>query len=559
MNGATFTVNVHNTGSSTLTDVQFQHPYYGSWSFTGQAVAPGQSVPWTSSDGMLAYADMGWRRYDTPGRPAVYISTGGANNGGTWDVYFDNSGSGSTNQPVVIVGTNCVTHVVWTNTGATWAQAMGVRVVNNQTAIDQNHMMIAVRPGGVVNYWTTNAGPCGTYIFGDTRDGATAPDFNSDETPYGITQPGGTGSSDDDNSDAPFVPDLGKNQGGSTNGLTSADYFKGVGAIVQAVAEVERSIRALGQVGTNRLTGGTNTTGGGFETGVKDAIVNADSAARAGMSNLLGKVDGLSTNNLAGTTNDAIFDLLNKMGLKGDEYHSNLLVSATNAGGTASNLIYSLRTNIESFDHSAAYDQVGAAVGSLLGVVPDAFGQVNFLGRTNLFDWKDVVNLNVVEWRMPGFKAWIRNFLLWMPLLMLIFAYVRDLPDAMHKVLSIPQAEVNATGAGAFSQIPGVSASARIVIVFAIVGAVMWLPSILTASVSTILTNANVDSVGAAAGAAKNILENRPDPMAWIITELNTWLPYIEWIVFALNYVAARMKVDVAISVLMAWAKAVGV
>lgn len=507
---------------------------------------------------------------DNPGQPGdpplkwYLVSINGAET--SWSVLAEGTVTAGTPNTVTLnysgssgsSWTNCIVHVHWENTGSTWAMVQGLRVVNGIAQLDENNSLGAVPPGRVIDFWVTNAGPCGTYYFGDTRDNATVPDFVSDEqqqTGSGTQPPPGAGPSSPTNS-VPIVPST-PDQGGSTNSgsVTQADVRNAAAAIVQAIAQLERTVQK-GLSSSNRFTGVTNGSGNGD---VVNAIQTADAAARAGVTNLLTKLGTLSTNNVAGTTNDANFQLAKELGLLGDSFRSNAAYFGTNgAGMMASNVTYGWRTNVEAFDYS---DSVGLLAGSVPSMSRDApadFGKFTFY-KTNSFDWKDIVSLTVFEWRLPGFKAWLRNFLLWMPLFLILMQYVDDIRRATVDVLGTPQAEVNSQSAGAFSLIPGVNIGVRVFIAMLIVGALFFIPSILTATVSTVLTTAGTSSVPAAATAAGQVLVNTPNPIAWVIKSLNEWLPYVEWCVFAVNYAVALIKIDLGVALAAAWVKAVGV
>lgn len=478
---------------------------------------------------------------------------------GTWR--FEDSKTGPPSQTSIYEDTPpatnhfCYIHILWTNQWNKFAIAMPMITDTNGEHFPWGGDSWAVAPGGVVDTWLTNS-LCGTLSFGDTRPENPTPDFVGEMTPGDSYNPVPN--------TPPNAPNTGTNQNpvpyppmqpyGSTNGATGQDIMTAAGAIINAIGQSELTTAR----GLSNVVGAVNSA--------STNIVGAINGSTNGLAGIGTNVNSIRTNLLAigtniagmGTNISGMADRDLRRGTNAQWTAEQALDKSTNYLQNASNLISSVAAQLSNLEYTNA---LGTAKGNLQtglgGTVDPAFGIWN-LGWTqiNVKSWLAGDCAPVGQTSMAAFWLWVRAVLLWGALAMCVSVYIWEIKDGLVKVCTVPQIQVNNEMAGLFSEIPGVNFTARLMLVIAFLAMLVMLPSLGVALLSQAASGLGVVDVGTTLAAAN--VASVPSNVANVFGSCNTMLPILEWIIFGVNLVIGQWAIDLLVSWLLVFNKALG-
>lgn len=442
----------------------------------------------------------------------------------------------------------CYIHILWTNQWNKFAIAMPMITDGGGEHFPWGGDSWAVAPGGVVDTWLTNS-LCGTLSFGDTRPDNPTPDFSGEMIPGDSYNPVPN--------TPPSAPNAGTNQNpvpyppmqpyGQTNGATGQDIMTAAGAIINAIGQSELTTAR----GLSNVVGAVN--------GASSNIVGAINGSTNGLASIGTNINSIRTNLLAlGTNISGLADRDLRRGTNAQWTAEQVLDKSTNYLQNASNLISGVAAQLSNLGYTnALVTAKGNLQTGLGGTVDPAFGMWN-LGWTqiNVKSWLAGDCAPVGQTSMAAFWLWVRAVLLWGALAMCVSIYIWEIKDGLVKVCTVPQIQVNNEMAGIFSEIPGVNFTARLMLVIAFMAMLVMLPSLGVALLSQAASGLGVVDVGTTL-AASNVA-NVPSNVANVFGSCNTMLPILEWIIFGVNLVIGQWAIDLLVSWLLVFNKALG-
>jgi hypothetical protein len=499
----------------------------------------------------------------------------------------------------------CVYNVCWTNSTSPARYANPKIFFTDGTNVtefaDETFQGIAVKPGdrwcpgSITNNLGTNGSlSCPQIWIVDTRYGATndATDLYANGTRYGTTGTspsngnGGTGTQTPGPiTGSPGGPGTGS--GGSTNPATQGDVYKGADVIAGAIAELENAIeRARRQEGTNSAnqlqetrTWGSNTVG--QISGMNSNLTwNLNTNFALLSSNLFGigtNLVGLGTNmgRIATNTADLAQMTSNSIWGQSNAAYSTLsnYLAVTNFDIPASNTLAGVGnavSNLQSYGTTG----VGAALdawnanGNGYGA-PSNWGvlRCEVLGHLIYeIDGKELLALEPIEDRVPGFRAWLRVIVIWAVLLMLISFYMDALREAFIDILQIPPSAaelkkmmaqmIGLAVGGPLGSLLGSSVGVLMSLgtIVSIIAALMFLPSIFVASFSTIQAMTGFGASHLASGAAAAVF-GPGNYLQYFLYYTSAWFPTFEIVIVMLNYLGVRFILNGTVCFFAAWFK----
>lgn len=496
-----------------------------------------------------------------------------------WGPYFD------TNTAWVDIGQAsltyyyCVYHVVWNNTGPSYAQFHYYIDAPGGPEFPVDWQARIISPGNGVDFYVTNnigtsPGTCYDLVAGDARAGSTVPDAVITGTRYGVENtayPDGAGDGrvtpgDDPNHKYP--------PGSETNAPTTGD----IRLIVTGLEYLDKDLNeGFAMVGD-------------YLGDIKDGVLNLSllssnevAATTAGSSNIVAEVNktrtnivskmddliGLMTNLVEVLTNDALgtnwgWNGQTNLNTNINSYAQGAWDGTSNALGGfglsgSSNVLWgpALATEQEAFGDLAATEP------------PAGFGMLD-LGegwKMRYLDLKLMLSGIALDFDLTnpdaGFNlnsgtigAAIRLLLLWGLLAAAIVEYASLLKETIMAGLNIP-------AWGSTTNVAGVDTALRIGYALLFLSALMFLPSILLAIASTGFTILGMQGGTAQAigyvtgGMVGGVAAGTGNGFIYTLALLNEWLPLVETAVLALNWVVAWFSMSGAILMLGSWRKVV--
>jgi len=464
-----------------------------------------------------------------------------------------------------------VYNVAWTNDGPTWAW-FDVALMGSNGVIytPEGFSSIAVGPGKSISPFSiTNFGMGGQLLWGDNRPGATSTDGSSWGTWVGANS--GASGSGSTSVGPPGVVNPNVSGIGITNtGSATGGDLNRVGAtIVSSGAAVERAVRDL----ADALGAGTNGIGNG--SNIVAAIDRNREATQTGLSNVWGSVELTRTN--IGEIASNVWQMVEN----GRRASTNVGVLYTNlydfvAGGTnlsswASNSIADFGMKMTNAVITGnALNAAGDAAVAWMGSSPAAPSDWGVLKPTingkEIFrmDVKESLALSSLEEKVSGFRAWFKLIILWGILIWVFCSYMWELRQSIwHALTPTPVT----AGVGPFSNLLTFGGGAPLLLgqgahiiwksgaVLAIVSALLFLPGIIVASITTLqlMLGLNQDWVQSQAGILG--IFNVPVAIKYTVTSILTWFPFFEIVVIGINYAACMLGLDGTTAILMVYVK----
>lgn len=418
----------------------------------------------------------------------------------------------------------------------------------------------AIRPGGIW-CWTN-----GQFTFippdGVSITAAVAFDIRDDNPPnltsYGVTNwsstgPGGGGGSGTvtggtvmGNTNIFHNPTT----AGTTNGASQQDIYRLGDVFSVSAADQLATLRGMSNIMRGAFGGVTNGTGGGG-TGTNVNVMNwptnyRNASVEGSLSNLFGYVSNLVA--------------------AGSNVTRGYLMGLTNAFLGAADFVSTnlIGTNFLGYEEIAGgLDQQGSALaGAIAGNTPDPeWGIITLMTATGTTNWdlKTVFSCVFADYYLPGFRSWLRCLLVWGLLIGMLGLYFYDMRNALWELLVIGQVQIDSQAAGGASLIPGVNVTMRMLVCFAIMLAILFVPSIITAAVSTTLTILAYGTPAAAVVSTGTAIANPPQTILNIFSCWSATLPIWEATVFAFNYLVARFFMEGMLMWAMPLIKVIGV
>lgn len=495
----------------------------------------------------------------------------------------------------------CVYNIGWTNSGAKYTGFGYYLDTPSGPSFPTNMEARIISPGGYVSFGLTNnvgTNGCQCYdiIAGSDRPAFEVADAVIEGTCY-YTIEAAPGNGYGDNRVNPGTNPNTKYPDAGTNAPTQADLRRLEDALSALAGELA-GLNDDAHAGWMSLGGysGYMSNGMFFLTlnttnlvdsmdGLKESSEGVRTNTAAIMTNTITLTNLTALTNLGPLTNLAdMLDYYSNLAAGAQSAQSNGLWWATNWPGGYSNSsggglwLSAISTNtvrtddVESFGDMLGYINGAEGPGSLfrLSFGPSGY-EVDFAKALDggcLEDGRYGVRKDG-EWvPVPqtayGWKELIWFFEVWGPLLMLIVIYADEVRAAVRDVCGIPAFPVSDLATGAASGIPGASSggalTARGVLVAGLMVLLMFIPSIVAAA----MDNSSGASFGVTgSGAVGQVATGTKLPSFtgyfWTLCKLlNEWIPIIPYIVYAVNFLVARLLLNGLVAGLMPMMKGWG-
>lgn len=335
----------------------------------------------------------------------------------------------------------------------------------------------------------------------------------------------------------------------TTNNLTGGVFIRGMGELISET-------RKLNKESTQQAL--TNLVGQGAKETTQQALTN-----------LMGR---LLTNNTAGSSTNLSVLLSNILDVARGQ--SNMIGGALRAGNLAnSNNMWggtnwashaSITNQLGAFGMTnlANYDGTGEASGFEDAVAgwndgglaePPGWGVIVLPkagGGTTNFSFGGVISLAGIEGLYPGFRSWIRGVILWGAILIAIVGLVEDMRRGFVDMLHSPQILTSSSGAGVFDEVPFVASGVKLGLALMMFSFMAFLPTMIFSLVIHYAFIGGGTEVGPVQVITNvvNLVVAPPEFLVRIVTLIDSYFPTVELVMLAFNYLVARMKMDVLIT-----------
>jgi len=542
-----------------------------------------------------------------------YFRSGAINDGEQWRVNFSgcstNGWTVSTNGPASSTNGYAFKYITFTNDGPLYADFQwGIQDSNGVFQVKSGDEVTVVRPGQGFDMWLTNWGYGGEFVWGDARDDSGMSD--PERSGYGtwVSQPNGTTGSNGGPVPDPRPTYFTNVYGNvaSTNSLTKGDFNNGIATLVNSLGALENTFRnsAAATNGTDMSgvisaveenTASTATELGTIQLqlgGATNSLEEISERIGTGTNGLAGQLTGIAdrigtgtnglagligtgTNGLAGLIGTGTNGLSGKLDGLFKGFDTNLVAAmGTNATNNAivnwtNSLVTNWITEVAGLQSYADGAVAGAnESGGILGLNGPGPGSdwavlrgVGPGGMTVFeLDVKKSLSMEYLEEKISGLQAWIRIITMWGALIFAVMHYLRELRLAVwHTLTPVPLNSptellslLGGLAGGPLGYVGGTAAGYLLKMgsMVAIILGLMWLPAILTVSLSTIFTGLSVNTVGDLTNAV-----SAPSVVGFFFNLAIPWLPAYELSIIAVNYFICRLLMDATVSILMVYVK----